>query len=222
MHKVADVTIAENIMKANNKIAEHNHVLFDGYNVFCIDFVGAIGSGKTALIEKYVDAVDDKIGVLAGDLISKYDADRIERHGVPVAGISTGTECHLDAHLVEHGLEELELKDLDTVIIENVGNLICPVDFQLGSHMRVVIVSVTEGDDTVEKHPYIFKDSDVAIINKIDLADAVGSDVDKMVADAKKIKPDIEVITMSLKEGIGLDEFIATVEKAKAEYAKDN
>ena len=135
----------------------------------------------------------------------EYDAERIESHGVPVAGISTGTECHLDAHLVEHGLEELDLDALDTVIIENVGNLICPVDFQLGSHMRVVIVSVTEGDDTVEKHPYIFQDSDLAIINKIDLADAVGSDVDKMVADAKKIKPDMEVITMSLKENIGVD-----------------
>ena len=150
MHKIADVTVAENIMKANNKIAEFNHKLFDGYNVFCIDFVGAIGSGKTALIEKYVDSVDDKVGVMAGDLNSKYDAERIESHGVPVAGISTGTECHLDAHLVEHGLEELDLDALDTVIIENVGNLICPVDFQLGSHMRVVIVSVTEGDDTVE------------------------------------------------------------------------
>ncbi len=220
MHKIADVTVAENIMKANNKIAEFNHKLFDGYNVFCIDFVGAIGSGKTALIEKYVDSVDDKVGVMAGDLNSKYDAERIESHGVPVAGISTGTECHLDAHLVEHGLEELDLDALDTVIIENVGNLICPVDFQLGSHMRVVIVSVTEGDDTVEKHPYIFQDSDLAIINKIDLADAVGSDVDKMVADAKKIKPDMEVITMSLKENIGVDEFINAVKKAKDDYNK--
>ena len=149
-------------------------------------------------------------------VVSKFDAERIEKHNVPVEGLNTGTECHLDAHLVEHGLEHLPLDDLDYVLIENVGNLICPVDFVLGSHMRVCVVSVTEGDDTIEKQPAIFHDSDLIIINKVDIADAVNADVDKMVADAKKINPDVPVITMSLKEGKGLDEFISEVEKAKA------
>ena len=122
--------------------------------------------------------------------------------------------------MVGHGLGDLPLDDIDYLFIENVGNLICPVDFQLGSHMRVVVVSVTEGDDTVEKHPYIFKDSDLIIINKIDLADAVGASTDKMVADAKKLNPDVKVITTSLKEGIGLDDVIEAIKDAKAHPAE--
>ena len=114
-----------------------------------------------------------------------------------------------------HGLHDLPLEDLDMVIIENVGNLICPVDFELGSHMRIVVVSVTEGDDTVEKHPIIFQTSDVIVINKIDLAEAVGADVDKMVADAKKLNPNVKVITSNLKDGNGLDEIIKAIEDIK-------
>ena len=216
MHKIADVEIAKNIMAANDKLAHKNLHLLEDHNIFCVDFVGAIGSGKTALIEDLIDNLDEKVGVLAGDIISDFDADRIKSHNAPVVGLNTGTECHLDAHLVSHGLGDLPLDDIDYLFIENVGNLICPVDFQLGSHMRVVVVSVTEGDDTVEKHPYIFKDSDLIIINKIDLADAVGASTDKMVADAKKLNPDVKVITTSLKKGIGLDEVIEAIKEAKA------
>ena len=215
MHQVADVEVAKNIMDANKRLADRNLKNLDEKGIFCVDFVGAIGSGKTTLIEEIIDNTDYKIGVLAGDVISKFDAERIESHDVPVAGLNTGKECHLDAHLVGHGLHDLPLDDLDMVIIENVGNLICPVDFELGSHMRMVVVSVTEGDDTVEKHPLIFQTSDVAIINKVDLADAVGADADKMVSDAKKLNPDIKVIKSSLKEGIGLDEIIKAIDDAK-------
>ena len=207
MHKVADVEIAKNIMDANDKLAHKNLHLLEDHDIFCIDFVGAIGSGKTALIEDLIDNLDAK-------------ADRIKSHNAPVVGLNTGTECHLDAHLVSHGLGDLPLDDIDYLFIENVGNLICPVDFQLGSHMRIVVVSVTEGDDTVEKHPYIFKDSDLIIINKIDLADAVGASTDKMVADAKKLNPDVKVITTSLKEGKGLDEVIEAIKDAKAHEAE--
>ena len=214
MHQVADVEVAKNIMDANKKLAEKNKKNLEDKGIFCVDFVGAIGSGKTTLVEEIIDNTDYKIGVLAGDVISKFDAGRIEQHDVPVVGLNTGKECHLDAHLVGHGIEDLPLDDLDMLIIENVGNLICPVDFQLGSHMRVVVVSVTEGDDTVEKHPYIFKDSDLIIINKIDLADAVGADADKMVADALKLNPNIKVFKSSLKEGTGLDEIIECIEEA--------
>ena len=215
MHKVADVEVAKNIMDANNKLAEKNKKNFEDNGIFCVDFVGAIGSGKTSFIEDIIDNTDYKIGVLAGDVISKYDAGRIERHNVPVVGLNTGKECHLDAHLVGHGLGDLPLDNINLLIIENVGNLICPVDFQLGSHMRIVVVSVTEGDDTVEKHPFIFKDSDLVIINKVDLADAVGADDDKMVADAKSINPGVKVIKSSLKEGYGLDEVIKAIEDFK-------
>lgn len=220
MHKVADVEVAKNIMDANAKLAHKNLHLLEDHDIFCVDFVGAIGSGKTALIEEIIENVDEKIGVIAGDVISKFDAGRIESHNVPVVGLNTGKECHLDAHLVGHGLGDLPLDDIDYLFIENVGNLICPVDFELGSHMRVVVVSVTEGDDTVEKHPLIFQNSDLVIINKIDLAEAVGASVDKMVCDAKRLNPDVKVITSSLKEGKGLDEVIAAIEDCKAHAAE--
>ena len=212
MHQIADVEVAKNIMDANKKLADKNLKNLEDNKIFCVDFVGAIGSGKTTLIEEIIDKTDYKIGVLAGDVISKFDAGRIEKHDVPVVGLNTGKECHLDAHLVGHGLHDLPLDDLDMVIIENVGNLICPVDFELGSHMRIVVVSVTEGDDTVEKHPIIFQTSDVVVINKVDLSEAVGADADKMVSDAQKLNPNVKVIKSSLKEGIGLDEIIETIE----------
>ncbi len=215
MHMIADVEVEKNIMDANKKLAHKNLHKLEDNGIFCVDFVGAIGSGKTTLIEEIIDNTDYKIGVLAGDVISKFDAGRIEQHDVPVVGLNTGKECHLDAHLVGHGLEDLPLDDLEMVIIENVGNLICPVDFELGSHLRIVVVSVTEGDDTVEKHPIIFQTSDVVVINKVDLADAVGADADKMVADAKRLNPNVKIIKSSLKEGTGLDEIIAAIEEAK-------
>ncbi|WP_458456796.1 hydrogenase nickel incorporation protein HypB [Methanobrevibacter sp.] len=214
MHMIADVEVEKNIMDANKKLAHKNLHKLEDNGIFCVDFVGAIGSGKTTLVEEIIDNTDYKIGVLAGDVISKFDAGRIEKHNVPVVGLNTGKECHLDAHLVGHGLEDLPLDDLDMVIIENVGNLICPVDFELGSHLRIVVVSVTEGDDTVEKHPIIFQTSDVVVINKVDLADAVGADADKMVSDAQKLNPNVKVIKSSLKEGLGLDEIITAIEEA--------
>ncbi|MBE6509177.1 MAG: hydrogenase nickel incorporation protein HypB [Methanobrevibacter sp.] len=214
MHMIADVEVEKNIMDANKKLAHKNLHKLEDNGIFCVDFVGAIGSGKTTLVEEIIDNTDYKIGVLAGDVISKFDAGRIEKHDVPVVGLNTGKECHLDAHLVGHGLADLPLEDLDMVIIENVGNLICPVDFELGSHLRIVVVSVTEGDDTVEKHPIIFQTSDVVVINKVDLADAVGADADKMVCDARKLNPNVKVIKSSLKQGLGLDEIIAAIEEA--------
>jgi hydrogenase nickel incorporation protein HypB len=211
MHKVAEVEVQHDIMVANRKLARRNQRILDKDRVFSVDVVGAIGSGKTSLIEAIIDAVDYKIGVIAGDVISKYDAGRFEKHGVPVVGLNTGKECHLDAHLVEHALHDLPLEDIDVLFIENVGNLICPVDFDLGSHMRMVVISVTEGDDTVEKHPLIFQDADLVVINKVDLADAVGADSDKMVSDVAEINPEVQVIKTSLKTGKGFDDVIGAI-----------
>lgn len=215
MHKVAEIEVQHNIMKANKKLADKNQEIFNGNNVFCVDFVGAIGSGKTSLIEDLIDNMDGSIGVIAGDVISKFDAGRFERHNVPVVGLNTGKECHLDAHLVEHVLDDMPMDKIDYLFIENVGNLICPVDFDLGSHMRIVVISVSEGDDTVEKHPLIFQSADLVIINKVDIADAVGADSEKMFNDVHDINPEVEVIKTSLKEGIGLDKVILSIEKFK-------
>lgn len=212
MHKIAEVEVQHDIMVANRKLAKKNQRILDKDHVFAVDVVGAIGSGKTSLIEALIDAMGYKIGVIAGDVISRYDAGRFEEHNVPVVGLNTGKECHLDAHLVEHALHDLPLADMDILFIENVGNLICPVDFDLGSHMRMVVISVTEGDDTVEKHPLIFQDADLVIINKVDLADAVGADSDKMVSDVAEINPEVQVIKTSLKTGTGFEEVIKAIE----------
>jgi len=215
MHKIAEIEVQHNIMKANKKLADKNQKILDDNSVFGIDFVGAIGSGKTSLIEELVQNMEGSIGVIAGDVISKFDAGRIKKYDIPVIGLNTGKECHLDAHLVEHALHDFPLANLDYLFIENVGNLICPVDFDLGSHMRIVVVSVSEGDDTVEKHPFIFQSADLVVINKVDIANAVGADADKMISDAQKINPNVEVIKTSLKEGKGLDEIISAIEKFK-------
>jgi len=217
MHKVAEVEIQNDILLANRKLARKNQRRLDRANVFAVDFLGAIGSGKTTLIEKLIENMDRKVAVIAGDVISKFDAGRFEKYDVPVVGLNTGKECHLDAHLVEHGLEDLPLDDVDLLFIENVGNLICPVDFDLGSHMRVVVVSSTEGDDTVEKHPLIFREADLVVINKADLAEAVGADLDKMVDDVKKINPEVRVIKTSLKTGDGVQEIIDAIEGEMAD-----
>ncbi len=213
MHKIAEVEIQHDIMVANRKLAQRNQKILDKSNVFAVDVLGAIGSGKTSLIEALIQNMGHKIGVIAGDVISKFDAGRFQKYQVPVVGLNTGKECHLDAHLVEHALGDLPLDEIDLLFIENVGNLICPVDFDLGSHLRMVVISVSEGDDTVEKHPLIFKDADLVVINKVDIAEAVGADQEKMVQDVKDLNPDVTVIKSSLKTGEGLEEIIDTLEK---------
>lgn len=213
MHNIASIEVEQDIIQANDKLASENRKKFEEKDIFAVDLVGAVGSGKTSLLETLIDEMDDKIGVIAGDILSKFDAKRIENKNVPVKGLNTGKECHLDAHLVEHALPDIPLDDISILFIENVGNLICPADFNLGAHVRTVIISVTEGDDTAEKHPMIFKGADMAIINKVDLAEAVCADADKMVEDVKTINPDIPVVKCSLKTGEGVDEIISLYKK---------
>ena len=208
MHNIASIEIEQDIIRANDKLAYENRNILDEKGVFAVDLVGAVGSGKTSLLETLIDEMDEDIAVIAGDILSKFDAKRIEDKHVPVKGLNTGKECHLDAHLVEHALPDVPLDDVSILFIENVGNLICPADFNLGAHVRTVIISVTEGDDTAEKHPMIFKTADMAIVNKVDLAEAVGADADKMVKDIKTINPDIPVVKCSLKTGEGVQEII--------------
>ncbi|WP_457612406.1 hydrogenase nickel incorporation protein HypB [Methanocaldococcus sp.] len=217
MHKIGVLEIAKDILKANKRLADKNRELLNKYNVKAIDFMGAIGSGKTLLIEKLIDSLKDKykIACIAGDVIAKYDAERFKKHGVEVIPLNTGKECHLDAHLVSHALEELNLEEIDYLFIENVGNLICPADFDLGTHKRVVVVSTTEGDDIIAKHPQIMRTADLIVINKIDLAGYVGANVDKMVNDAKTINPNAKVVKLSLKTMEGFNEILNFVKNLK-------
>ena len=209
MHKVVTVDMEKDLLAANRRLADQNRALLDEHGVRAIDFLGAIGSGKTIIIEKLVDrlaAAGKRCAAVAGDVAGDDDYSRFVSHGIPAENISTGKECHLDAHAVDHALEHLPLGDLDYVFIENVGNLVCPVDFPLGSHTRVVVVSVTEGDDMVRKHPAIFAFSDVIVINKIDLAEAMGVDPEGIAKDARKTNPGARIVMMDARRGRGLDQ----------------
>jgi len=216
MHTTEEVSIGYDVLAVNAKLAQNNRKKLDWHRITAFNIMGAIGSGKTLLIEKTIESLGKilRIGAIAGDVIARIDAARFEKYGIPTIGLNTGKECHLDAHLIEHGLNSLRLDSLDILFIENVGNLICPADYELGEHKRVVIVSVSEGDDIVEKHPLIFSTADLIIINKIDIAEAVSADADKMVRDARTIHPGIDVLKMSLKSGEGLNEWIAFVKKS--------
>lgn len=223
MH-TTELSIEYDILKHNREIARENRKLLTEHGITAFNIMGAIGSGKTLLIEKTVERLGDKyrIGAIAGDVVASIDAARFEKHGIPTVGLNTGRECHLDAHLVGHGLTDLPLESLDILFIENVGNLICPTDYELGEHRRVVVVSVSEGDDIVEKHPLIFSTADLVIVNKVDIAGAVDADADKMVKDTRTINPRIAVLKMSLKTGEGFGDWIDFVKKSHEQYRLAN
>ena len=211
MHKVVTVDMEKDILSTNRKLADQNQALLDEHGMRSFDFLGAIGSGKTLIIEGLVERLKAKgkrCAAIAGDVSGDDDYRRFEAHGIPAANISTGKECHLDAHLVDHALEKLPLDELDYVFVENVGNLVCPVDFPLGSHVRVVVISVTEGDDMVRKHPAIFAFSDVIVINKMDLAEAMEVDPETLEGDAMKANPAARIVRMDARHEKGFDELL--------------
>jgi hydrogenase nickel incorporation protein HypB len=187
MHKV-DASLNRDLFAENQAIAQGIQDLLHAHDIFSFDFMGAIGSGKTLIIEHLIDILptilpDKRVGVIVGDVMGDDDYQRICKHDVPVVNINTGKECHLDAHLIEHALHKLDLNKIDFLFIENIGNLVCPADFPLGADKRVVIISVTEGDDMVRKHPLIFQLADAIIINKIDLVDIIQVDINKIMND---------------------------------------
>jgi hydrogenase nickel incorporation protein HypB len=213
MHDVARINIGEDVIKKSEELGLENKRRLDEAGVKAFNIMGAIGSGKTSLIEIAIARLKDeyRIAVIAGDVIAKFDSDRFRKLGVPVVPTNTGKECHLDAHLVRHAIEQLRLDEVDILFVENVGNLICPSDFYLGEHKRVIVVSVTEGEEIVAKHPAIFKAGDCAIINKVDIAQFVDVDPDKMVSDAEENVP--LVFKTSVRTGFGIEEWIDFIRK---------
>lgn len=205
--EMLDIDVEKDIIEENERLAKKNRDMMDRFGVLSIDVMGSVGSGKTALIERMIERAkgEKKVAVIAGDVTTTIDADRVARHGVESIQINTGKECHLDANLVRRALEKLKLEELDVLFVENVGNLICPADFALGCQKRLVVVSVTEGEWMVVKHPLIFKEADVTAINKIDLAAVMGIDTNKLERDAKQVNPKINVVRTSAKTGEGVD-----------------
>lgn len=204
------VETKKEVEKDNALLADKINQMFLGNNIKSFDIVGAIGAGKTAILEALVERLSSKyrILVICGDITLRVDANRIEAHNAETIQINTGRECALNAYHIHQIVKSKDLKDYDLVFIENVGNLICPSEFTLGADKRITVVSITEGEWVIEKHPMLFKMSDIAIINKIDLLERLGTNVEKMIKDAKDLNPQIEVITTSAKNGQNIDKLI--------------
>jgi hydrogenase nickel incorporation protein HypB len=209
--EIYDVELAKDLLEENRKIALENRKLLQKYDIQTFDVMGSIGSGKTSLIEKLIEILKRKhnITVFKGDLTTTIDAELIGRHGVQVVAINTGKECHLDANLVRKALHRIDLKRTDLLFIENVGNLICPAEFPLGSKKRIVVISVTEGPYMVVKHPFVFIDTDMVVINKVDLAQAMNVDLKELERDVKSINPNANIVATNCRSGKGIPEVIS-------------
>jgi len=208
--EILDIELEEDLLRRNRQLAQENQKLLEQHGILAVDVMGSIGSGKTSLIKNLIPLLRKsyKIGVIAGDVTTSIDAERIAQEGVKVLQINTGKECHLDAHLVAKALAKMDLVSLDLIFIENVGNLICPAEFPLGAHKRLVIISVTEGPWMVVKHPYIFLEADVAVVNKIDLARLMEVSPELLKEDLKKIKPNLLVAFTNCLTGAGLSQVV--------------
>ncbi len=203
------VKLTTKILDANERIAEENKKMFKEAGVYVINLMSSPGAGKTSLLEKTISAIKDKVkvGVIEGDITGTNDAERIDRLGVPVVQINTEGACHLDANMIADAAKDLPLKDLDLLFIENVGNLVCPAEFKVGEDVKVMILSLTEGDDKPLKYPLMFQESSVLIINKIDLKEFLDVSVDKIKKDAQFLNPKIKIFEVSCKTGQGIDEW---------------
>ncbi len=203
------VPLVTNILKANDVIADQNKRLFSEKNILAINVISSPGAGKTTLIENTIKALKDDltIAVVEGDIQSTYDADKISQTGAQVVQINTGGGCHLDANMVSNALTKLNLDIVDLLIIENVGNLICPAEFRLGESFKVMLLSVPEGDDKPLKYPLIFHESAALLITKTDLLPFVDCDIEKIKNESLKINPDLTIFEVSCKTGKGLSDW---------------
>lgn len=200
------VKVVTRILEANDRIAEENRRRFRDAGVYVLNLMGAPGAGKTTLLERTIRALKGslKIGVIEGDIAGTDDAERINNTGVPVVQINTGGACHLDANMINEVLGDVPLDDLDVLIIENVGNLVCPAEFKVGEDVKVMLLSVTEGHDKPLKYPLMFRESSVMILNKIDLLSHLDVDIKKIKRDALSLNPSMKIFEVSGKTGEGI------------------
>jgi len=211
--EIFDIELEKDLLAKNRSLAKENMKKFDNSKILAVDIMGSIGSGKTSLIKAILRrlGMGKKVAVIAGDLTTTVDAERIAVEGARVIQVNTGKECHLDAHLIQRAIKKMNLDGVKILFIENVGNLICPGEFPLGAHKRVVVTSVTEGPYTLMKHPYIFKEADVIVLNKIDLAKAMRVSLSQLEKDAQKINPYVPFIKTNTLKGMGISKVITAL-----------
>lgn len=209
------VPVVRNILQANDRLAEANRRRFEDAGIFVFNLMSSPGAGKTSLLERTIEGLADRIrmAVIEGDLQSSYDAERIQRKGVQAVQINTDGGCHLDGNMIQIALESLDLQALDLLIIENVGNLVCPAEFNLGEDEKVMILSVTEGDDKPSKYPLMFQLSSVLLVNKIDLLPYLDCDVAKIRERARQLNGRQEIFEISCRTGEGLPAWLSWLEQ---------
>jgi len=203
------IEVITKILDKNDHEAAHNREHFDKLGVLAVNLMSSPGSGKTSLLEKLAELGEFKFCVIEGDLETNKDADRIKAKGIEAYQITTGSACHLDAFMVHKALHHLDLKDKEVCFIENVGNLVCPASYDVGAHLNIVLVSVPEGDDKIEKYPVMFRQADLVLITKTDLLEYFDFDTEKAKKSAKRLKPNVDILEVSSKD----DESIRKVAK---------
>jgi len=203
------VAVVKNILDANSRIALENRKLFDEHGLTVLNLMSSPGAGKTTLLEQMGNHFENKlsIGVIEGDIQTTLDAERVAAAGLQAVQIETDGACHLDANMIQNGLADLDLKSLDLLVIENVGNLVCPAEFNIGEDQKVMMLSVTEGDDKPFKYPLMFKESKVLLISKVDLLPHLRCDIEKIKDAARSINPELQIFEISSYSGQGLDDW---------------
>ncbi|MBA3036987.1 MAG: hydrogenase nickel incorporation protein HypB [Desulfobacterium sp.] len=201
------IPVIRNILEANDQLAAENKSLFKQNNLLVLNLMSSPGAGKTTLLERTIDALKDKIriGVIEGDIQTTFDAERIAKKGVATVQINTDGACHLDGKMIRYALKEFDLSSLDLLVVENVGNLVCPAEFEVGEDYKIMILSVTEGDDKPPKYPLMFSKSSVLLINKIDLLPYIDASVEKIRRASVEINPNLEIFEVSCRTQTGLD-----------------
>lgn len=211
MHQTFDAALGINLLHANQEGADHNRAHFDRWGITCFNVMSSPGAGKTALLERTLAVLTNeyKIAVIEGDMTTELDADRLRKYNVPVIAINTGRSCHLDSKMVAGGIHRLAHEynpsEFDCVLVENVGNLVCPAEFEVGEHAKVALLSLTEGEDKPLKYPVMFQEADCLLITKMDLAPHLDVDVNQIVENVRQMNPHVAIIPVSTKTGEGLD-----------------
>jgi len=212
------IEVIKNLLHENDHQAEHNRAFFNKRNILVINLMSSPGSGKTRLLEASIGALKARglgVAVIEGDLETENDADRIRKHNVPVIQITTGMACHLDAHMIDRAIADLDLEKVDILFIENVGNLVCPASFDLGQHLDVVLLSVAEGDDKPAKYPVMFRQADTVLMTKVDLLPYFEEFSIQNACSAVSLLSDkTDILTLSAKSGIGMQEWFGWLEAA--------
>ncbi|UAJ71309.1 hydrogenase nickel incorporation protein HypB [Synechocystis sp. PCC 7339] len=219
MHQSIDTAIGLNLLHANQAGADHNRAHFDDWGITCLNLMSSPGAGKTVLLEKTLAALQGelKMAVIEGDMTTELDADRLRQHGSPVIAINTGRSCHLDSKMVAGGIhrfkEDYNPQEFDLVLVENVGNLVCPAEFEVGEHAKVALLSITEGEDKPLKYPIMFQEADCLLITKIDLMPHLDIDLEKLAANVRSMNPHVTIIPVSAKTGEGLATWFSWVKQ---------